>query len=242
MAADLTTDPVFLRDAYLRSSSAVVLAADPAAGTVVLDRTVCHPGGGGQPADRGWLSWAEISTEITETRRAGEGIVHVLDGPVPEGGTAVEVTVEWDRRYAVMRTHTALHVLCGVAWRDLQVLVTGGAMSPLEGHLDFDLETLDRQTVAQIEQRVNDEIAAERDVRVGFLSRAEAEAVPDLIRTKVNLLPKGLETIRTVEIVGLDLQADGGTHVANTREVGRVRITRYKSKGKSNKRIYIALE
>jgi misacylated tRNA(Ala) deacylase len=153
----------------------------------------------------------------------------------------VRIDVEWARRYALMRTHTALHTLCGVVWRDYGAQVTGGNMEPGSGRMDFEFETMSGELVGEIEAKVNDELRLERDVRVNVLPRAEAFAIPDLIRTKVNLLPEGIEQIRTIEIVGLDLQADGGTHVANTREVGGIHVTGYESKGRINKRIRLEL-
>jgi misacylated tRNA(Ala) deacylase len=154
-------------------------------------------------------------------------------------GTAVTVELDWDRRHALMRTHSALHVLCGVVWRDWGASVTGGNMEPLAGRMDFEFETMAAELVAEIERRVNLEIAADREIRVKSLPRDEAFAIPDLIRTKINLLPEGIRDVRTVEIVGLDLQADGGTHVARTSEIGRVQVTGYESKGRINKRIRI---
>jgi misacylated tRNA(Ala) deacylase len=160
---------------------------------------------------------------------------------MPAVGDRVSVEIDWDRRYALMRTHTALHTLCGVVWRDYRAQVTGGNMEPGSGRMDFEFETMSGELVGEIETRVNAELAAARDVRVAILPRAEAFAIPDLIRTKINLLPEGISEIRTIEIVGLDLQADGGTHVANTREVGTIRVTGYESKGRINKRIRIEL-
>ncbi len=175
----------------------------------------------------------------------GGEIVHELeppdDGELPAAGDVVRVDVEWARRYALMRTHTALHALCGVVWRDYGALVTGGNMEPGTGRMDFEFETMSGDLVGAIEAKVNEELLLARDVRVAVLPRDEAFAIPDLIRTKVNLLPHGIEQIRTIEIVGLDLQADGGTHVANTREVGGIRVTGYESKGRINKRIRLEL-
>jgi misacylated tRNA(Ala) deacylase len=183
---------------------------------------------------------------VRSARRLGGEIVHELeapaDGELPAAGDLVRVDVEWARRYALMRTHTALHALCGVVWRDYGASVTGGNMEPGAGRMDFEFETMSGDLVGEIEAKVNEELRFARDVRVNVLPRAEAFAIPDLIRTKVNLLPPGIEEIRTIEIVGLDLQADGGTHVANTREVGGIRVTGYESKGRINKRIRIALE
>jgi misacylated tRNA(Ala) deacylase len=161
------------------------------------------------------------------------------DDPLPAAGQAVIGTIDWTRRYALMRTHTALHILCGVVWRDYGAQVTGGNMEPLAGRMDFEFATMHGDLVAEIEAKCNQEVTAGRQVRVRILPREEAFRIPDLIRTKINLLPEGIREVRTVEIVGLDLQADGGTHVANTREVGSIRVTDYKSKGAINKRIYI---
>jgi misacylated tRNA(Ala) deacylase len=235
-------------DAYARSVEARVRSVEgPDDGPlVVLDRTVFYPGGGGQPSDRGLLLRAADGRTWTvrEARKAGGETVHELepspDGP-PTAGDVLVAEVEWARRYALMRTHTALHALCGVVWRDHGALVTGGNMEPGAGRMDFEFETLSGDLVDSIEAAVNAELAAAREVRVAVLPRAEAFAIPDLIRTKVNLLPDGIEEVRTIEIVGLDLQADGGTHVANTSEVGAIRVTGYESKGRINKRIRIAL-
>jgi len=234
-------------DAYLRSVEARVRAVDDAgeAPIVVLDRTVFYPGGGGQPSDRGLLLRAADGRRWTvrAARKAGGETVHELepgDEP-PAVGDVLEADLDWARRYALMRTHTALHALCGVVWRDYGAQVTGGNMEPGAGRMDFEFERMSGDLVGEIEARVNDELRAARDVRVDVLPREEAFAIPDLIRTKVNLLPEGIEEIRTIEIVGLDLQADGGTHVANTREVGGIRVTGYESKGRINKRIRIEL-
>jgi misacylated tRNA(Ala) deacylase len=235
-------------DAYARSASARVRHVEPGEATlIVLDRTVFYPGGGGQPSDRGLLlRAADGRTWTIRTARKADGeIAHELepaDGDPPAVGDEVRVDLDWARRLALMRTHTALHALCGVVWRDYGALVTGGNMEPGSGRMDFEFESLSGDLVEAIEATVNAELARERAVRVDVLPRAEAFAIPDLIRTKVNLLPPGIEEIRTIEIVGLDLQADGGTHVANTREVGSIRVTGYESKGRINKRIRIALE
>ena len=236
-------------DAYARSTQARVLAVDEVGDVplVVLDSTVFYPGGGGQPPDRGLILRASDgrSWTVRSAKKSAGDIVHELeaaaDGP-PAVGDLVSVDLDWARRHALMRTHTALHALCGVVWRDYGALVTGGNMEPGAGRMDFEFERMGGDLVDEIEATVNAELAAARDVRVGVLPRDEAFAIPDLIRTKVNLLPPGIEEIRTIEIVGLDLQADGGTHVANTREVGRIQVTGYESKGRINKRIRIALE
>jgi misacylated tRNA(Ala) deacylase len=235
-------------DAYARRVEGRVVAVDDTgeAPLVVLDTTVFYPGGGGQPPDRGLLlraadgrSWA-----VRAARKSSGDIVHELEpsdnGP-PEAGDVLTVDLDWARRFALMRTHTALHALCGVVWRDYGALVTGGNMEPGSGRMDFEFERMSGDLVNQIEAAVNTELAARRDVRVNVLPRDEAFAIPDLIRTKINLLPEGIQEIRTIEIVGLDLQADGGTHVANTAEVGGIRVTGYESKGRINKRIRLEL-
>ena len=234
-------------DAYARSITATVRHVEgDDAPLIVLDRTIFYPGGGGQPADRGvLLRTADGRTwTVRAARKAGSEIAHELepgDGDPPAVGEALQVDIDWARRFALMRTHTALHALCGVVWRDHGAQVTGGNMEPGSGRMDFEFESMSGDLVDSIEAAVNRELAAERDVRVAVLPRAEAFAIPDLIRTKINLLPEGIEQIRTIEIVGLDLQADGGTHVANTREVGQIRVTGYESKGRINKRIRIEL-
>jgi misacylated tRNA(Ala) deacylase len=233
-------------DAYARSVQTGVRHVEVAETTlVVLDRTVFYPGGGGQPSDRGAILRAADGRvwTVRGARKAGGEIVHELepDEDPPAVGDRVQVDLDWARRFALMRTHTALHALCGVVWRDHGAQVTGGNMEPGAGRMDFEFESMSGDLVDGIEAAVNVELAAERDVRVNVLPRDEAFAIPDLIRTKINLLPPGIEEVRTIEIVGLDLQADGGTHVANTREVGRIRVTGYESKGRINKRIRIEL-
>jgi misacylated tRNA(Ala) deacylase len=234
-------------DAYAHEVEARVVSVEAGdASLLVLDRTVFYPGGGGQPSDRGLLlrtadgrSWT-----VRGAQKSGGEIVHELEpggGDPPAVGDVLRVDLDWARRLALMRTHTALHALCGVVWRDYGALVTGGNMEPGSGRMDFEFERMSGDLVDAIEATVNAELAAARDVRVNVLPRAEAFAIPDLIRTKINLLPEGIEEIRTIEIVGLDLQADGGTHVANTREVGGIRVTGYESKGRINKRIRIEL-
>jgi misacylated tRNA(Ala) deacylase len=238
------TELLYQTDCYCREFEAVVTAVDADTRAVLLDRTAFYPGGGGQPADSGSLSAGGVRWPVLRARKAPEGVWHLLaDGePLPGIGAAVAGQIDWQRRYQLMRTHTALHILCGVVFRDFGALVTGGDMEPLKGRMDFEFENLNRDLVAVIEQAVNREVAAARPVRVQILPREQAFQIPDLIRTKINLLPAEIKEIRTVELVGLDLQADGGTHVANTSEVGLVRVVDYKSKGKINKRIYIELQ
>jgi misacylated tRNA(Ala) deacylase len=234
-------------DAYARSVTARIRHVEAGENAlVVLDRTVFYPGGGGQPSDRGLLLRAADGRTwtVSGARKAGAEIVHELeasDGDPPAIGDELQVDLDWARRLSLMRTHTALHALCGVVWRDHGAKVTGGNMEPGGGRMDFEFETMSGDLVGSIEATVNAELGAARDVLVNVLPRAEAFAIPDLIRTKIDLLPEGIEEIRTIEIVGLDLQADGGTHVANTREVGGIRVTGYESKGRINKRIRIEL-
>jgi misacylated tRNA(Ala) deacylase len=230
-------------DAYARETDAVVVGVDPEANAVLLDRTVFYPGGGGQPADVGELiGTSGGSWRVTGARKRDDDIWHTIEGELPAPDTRISARIDWERRHRLMRTHSALHVLCGVVWRDHRAPVTGGNMEPLSGRMDFEFETMAGELVAEIERRVNEEVAADREIRVAVLPREEAFAVPDLIRTKINLLPEGISEVRTIEIVGLDLQADGGTHVARTSEIGRVRVTGYESKGRINKRIRIAVE
>jgi misacylated tRNA(Ala) deacylase len=233
------TEPLYHTDAYLKEFDAVVTAADGNA--VAFDRTAFYPGGGGQPNDVGELAAGEQSWVVTKVRKAGADIWHELDGAPPAAGTVVHGRLDWTRRHQLMRTHTAMHILCGVIFRDYGASVTGGNMEPLKGRMDFELESMRQEFVREIEAKINVEVAADRPLKVKILPRDEAFQIPDLIRTKINLLPPGIRLVRTVEIVGLDLQADGGTHVANTREVGRIRIVDYKSKGKINKRIEVAI-
>jgi misacylated tRNA(Ala) deacylase len=234
------TEQLYQHDSYLKEFDAVVTAVEGQ--TVSLDRTAFYPGGGGQPADSGVLSWQGGSARVTKVRKSGPDVWHSLDGDVPTEGMVVHGVLDWDHRYQLMRTHTALHVLCGVVWRDYGASVTGGNMEPLKGRMDFEFETMRKDLVSEIEASVNSEVAKDHPVRSAILPREEAFEIPDLIRTKINLLPAQIQEVRTVEIVGLDLQADGGTHVANTSEVGPVRVVDYKSKGAINKRIYIELD
>ncbi len=237
------TELLFQMESYIREFEARVTGIDADQHAVSLDRTAFYPGGGGQPADRGRLDIDGTAIPVTTVRKAGADVLHVLEGAeLPAVGSLVRGAIDWDWRYALMRTHTAMHILCGVVWRDYGASVTGGNMEPLRGRMDFEFERFDQELVREIEEKINIEVAANRPVRVRILPRDEAFQIPDLIRTKVNLLPEGILEIRTVEIVGLDLQADGGTHVASTAEVGRIRITETKNKGGIFKRIYVALD
>ena len=234
------TDLLFLDDAYLREFSATVTEVVEGNG-VVLDKTAFYPGGGGQPADSGVLVAGGESWTVTKAKRVGGQPVHFLDREPPPLGTAVSGHLDWQRRYQLMRTHTAMHILCGVIFRDYGASVTGGDMEPLKGRMDFEFETMQRALVDQINEHINAEVVKARPVSWRELPRDEAFQIPDLIRTKINLLPEGIQRVRVVEIEGLDLQADGGTHVRNTSEVGKIQVVDYKSKGKINKRIYVEL-
>ena len=238
------TEAIFHTDAYTKEFEALVTQTDTSRSAVVLDRTAFYAGGGGQPCDTGELRFDGGSLDVVKVKREGGDIVHLLTAgaELPEEGTEVTGVLDWERRYQLMRTHTAMHILCGVVWRDWGAQVTGGNMEPLEGRMDFEFERMERELVEEIEAKINAEVEAARDLIVNVLPRAEAEKIPDLVRTKINLIPKSITEIRTIEIVGLDLQADGGTHVANTREVGPLKVLDYKSKGRINKRIELELE
>lgn len=238
------TELLYQVDSYLQTFEAQVTALDEENRAVMLDRTAFYPGGGGQPNDTGTLEGPGGTMLVVKVKKGPEGIWHYLEaqGALPSVGTAVAGALNWERRYQLMRTHTAMHILCGVVFRDYGAQVTGGDMEPLAGRMDFEFESLTKDLVSVIEAAVNREVSAAREVRVKILPREEAFQIPDLIRTKINLLPPGIEQVRTVEIVGLDLQADGGTHVRSTAEVGPMRIIDYKSKGKINKRIYVQMD
>lgn len=238
------TKYLYPMDSYLQNFTATVMEADEGQHAVVLDQTAFYPGGGGQPADSGILRTGAGEFRVVKTRKDGDRALHFLEGdqPLPAIGSEVEGQLDWERRYQLMRTHSALHVLCGVVFRNYGAQVTGGDMDPLKGRMDFEFESMQKELVQEIEAAVNQAAARGLPVRVAILPRQQAFQIPDLIRTKINLLPEGISEIRTVEIVGLDLQADGGTHVANTAEIGPIRVVDYKSKGKINKRLYIELD
>lgn len=233
----MATELLFLRDAYLREFDATVTAVDETGRRVALDRTAFYPTGGGQPHDTGTLGGLEVSA----VKKEGEDTWHTLggDGHLPAVGDTVHGEIDWDRRHRLMRTHTALHVLCGVIWNEYGKAVTGGNMEPLSARMDFEFDPLPEGFGETIERRVNEELAAARPIRIEFLARPAALADPDLIRTKVNMIPESVTEIRVVDIVGLDKQADGGTHVRSTDEVGRFKVVKTESKGKANKRLRI---
>ena len=238
------TKLLYQTDAYLKEFSSVITSVDVETRVVVLDQSAFYPGGGGQPCDFGTLEVAGVTYPVEKVKKQGDDVLHFLGGtePLPAPNSAANGTLDWVRRHQLMRTHTALHILCGTVFRDYGAKVTGGDMDPLKGRMDFEFENMRGELVKAIETATNLEIQQGREIRVNILPRDEAFQIPDLIRTKINLLPEGIMQVRTVEIVGLDLQADGGTHVMNTSEVGKIKVVDYKSKGAINKRIYIEIE
>src|SRR5688572_25346541 len=238
------TELLYQTDSYLTEFDTVVTSVLQEERAIVLYRTAFYPGGGGQPCDLGFLTVTGVIYPVEKVKKQGDDVLHFLGGnePLPAISSAARGTLDWARRYKLMRTHTALHVLCGTVFRDYGALVTGGDMEPLKGRMDFEFETMRGELVREIEAAVNKAVAEARDIRVKIWPREEAFQIPDLLRTKINLLPEGIMQVRTVEIVGLDLQADGGTHVMNAAEVGKIKVTDYKSKGSINKRIYVEVE
>jgi len=234
------TDLLYLTDSYVKEFDATVVVAEDH--RVALARTAFYPGGGGQPSDLGRLVWDDGEAQVVKVKKQGDLVWHTLDAEPPPEGTLVRGVLDWEHRHELMRTHTALHILCGVIWRDYGALVTGGNMEPLKARMDFELEHMSVDFAQEVEAKINAEVSAARPVKVCILPREEAFQIPDLIRTKINLLPESIREVRVVEIEGLDVQADGGTHVANTREVGTIRVVGHESKGRINKRLRIALE
>ena len=233
----MSTELLYLDDAYVRSARTAVTDVDGA--RVALDATIFYPTGGGQPHDTGTLRWDGGEAQVVDVRKQGADVWHTLEGAVPEVGVEVEGTIDWDRRHRLMRTHTALHVLCGVIWNEWGVPVTGGNMEPLSARMDFELDPTPEGFGARVEELVAAEIAADRPIEVSTIPRGQAVLDEALIRTKVSLVPESVANIRVVDIVGLDKQADGGTHVRSTGEVGGVRVVKTESKGKGNKRVRI---
>ncbi|MBC8505032.1 MAG: alanyl-tRNA editing protein [Anaerolineales bacterium] len=238
------TEALYHDDSYLKEFDATITAVNEENHGVVLDRTAFFPGGGGQPADSGTLATDGKTFTVKRVKRISGKLVHLLEGQdsLPEVGSQVHGQLDWHKRYQIMRTHTAMHILCGVIFRDYAASVTGGNMEPLKGRMDFEFETMHRELVDEINAAINTEVVNARPVSWRELPREEAFQIPDLIRTKINLLPEGIKQVRVVEIEGLDIQADGGTHVKNTSEVGQIRVVDYKSKGAINKRIYVELD
>lgn len=236
------TNKIYATDAYAKDMNARVVRTDVDDSRVLLDRTVFYPGGGGQPHDVGHLSIGDDRLEVVRVTQDADGVWHWLEGGLPSTGTTVDGEIDWDRRYSLMRTHTAMHALCGVIWNRFQSPVTGGNMQPGAGRLDFDLPEWTADQIPIVEAELNAELARRRDVEVSFLPRNAADEDPSLIRTKVNLLPKGIEEVRVIDIVGLDRQADGGTHVSDTGQVGAISIPKAENKGRGFRRIRIRLE
>ena len=242
---DEPTEELYATDAYRREFEAAVVAVDREQCRVALSRTAFYPGGGGQPHDTGELVWDGGRAAVVKANKDGGVVWHWLDadpGALPDERAETHGLLDWERRHALMRTHTALHVLCGVIWADFGVAVTGGNMEPGSGRLDFELDAMSAELGGLVERRINEEITRARDILVDFVDRTEADRDPALIRTKANLIPATINPLRVIDIVGLDKQADGGTHVASTAEVGPVTVTKTESKGKANKRIRIALD
>ena len=236
------TDKIYSTAAYERTMDATVVGADADDGRVLLDRTVFYPGGGGQPHDIGELWIGDDRLEVHRVTADRDGVWHWVEGSLPSVGTALSGELDWDRRYRIMRTHTAMHAMCGVIWRRYQVPVTGGNMDAGEGRLDFELPQWDSEDKPAVETELNAELESRLPVEVSFLPRAEADDDPSLIRTKVNLLPSGLTEVRVIDIVGLDRQADGGTHVDSTGEVGTISLATVKSKGRGFRRFRFTLD
>lgn len=233
------TDLLFLQDAYLKKTTSTVTAVN--GDLVMLDRTLFYPTGGGQPHDLGTIASSKADYNVLDVFKNEGAVWHKVDRPDMEVGQTVSLKLDWERRHSLMRTHTALHILCGVIWNEYGVFVTGGNMEPLRARMDFAFDPLPHNFAELITSIVNTEIQASRPIQISYLDRPEALADDHLIRTKVNLIPDSVTTIRVVDIVGLDKQADGGTHVANTSDVGRFEITKTESKGRGNKRVRIVL-
>lgn len=234
------TKLLYQTDSYQKNCEAQII--EIVTNGIVLDQTVFYPQGGGQPFDLGTIEQKDNKWIVTGVKKQDGKIVHFIeDTSTLASGQKIKAAINWERRHKLMRTHTAMHILAAVIWRDYEAKVTGGNMEPEKGRMDFELEGMQRSLVDEIEKKINDEVQQDRKVKVQILPREEAFQIPDLIRTKTNLVPEHITEIRIVEIEGLDLQADGGTHVASTKEVGPIRISDYKSKGRKNKRLMISL-
>jgi len=239
----MKTKLLYHENSYMYECTAKVVAVE--GDEVALDATVFYPGGGGQMPDKGVITWDhypdQYEASVIAVSKRDDVVWHLLSCTPPPVGTEVVGSIEWDSRYKMMRTHTALHILCGIIWKEFGVQVTGGQMYPDKARMDFAMENLNKERIASIEQKINEAVAADYPIRVYTLPREKAFAIPDLVRTRINLLPPNIEVVRIVEIVGLDLQADGGTHVHHTKEVGGIKIVKAENKGKINKRLEIVL-
>jgi misacylated tRNA(Ala) deacylase len=239
---ELAASELFAVDAYRHEFDSTVAEVDRDGGRIRLARTAFYPGGGGQPCDLGTILGPGGPLTVTAVKRDRGPIWHTVEGDLPEVGSEVQGVVDWDRRHRLMRTHTALHILCGVIWADYAIPVTGGNMEPLKGRLDFPFPTMSADLGARVEKRINEEIERAWEIVVDFVPRSVAVADPALIRTSASLIPQEIDPLRVIDIVGLDRQADGGTHVLSTAEVGRVRVTGTESKGRDNKRIRLEVD
>lgn len=243
--ADVPTKLLYYRDSYLREFESEVVAVDADAHAVVLAVTAFFPTGGGQPHDIGTLDCGDRTMRVVDVSKAPDGRVHHViaqDDPLPPVGDVLHGAIDWQRRYLLMRTHTAQHILNGIIWRDFGAHVTGAHMTPGEGRLDFELPAMSGDFGRAVEAAVNEHVALDLPVRVLFLPRCEADQDPSLLRLKADRIPKSVDPLRVIDIVGLDRQADGGTHVAQTGEVCHVSVVKTESKGKANKRIRIAVD
>ena len=236
------TEKIFATDAYETEMQTEIVRTDVEDNRVLTDRSAFYPGGGGQPHDLGHFFIGDDRLEVVRVTQDSDGIWHWLEGGLPSVGTAVTGVIDWERRFSLMRTHTAMHALCGVIWNRFQSPVTGGNMEPGAGRLDFDLPEWSADLIPVVEAELNGELARQRNVDVSFLPRNAADEDPSLIRTKVNLLPAGIQEVRVIDIVGLDRQADGGTHVSDTGQVGRITIPKAENKGRGFRRIRVRLE
>ena len=241
---NVMTELLYLHDAYLREFAATVVALDSEANALAVDQTAFFATGGGQPNDAGELTFAGTRAEVVDVVKRKDIVWHRLSAgsPLPDIGSRVHGLIDWRRRHLIMRLHTAQHVMNGIIWRDHGAHVTGAQITPPEGRLDFELGAMSKEFARSLEAAINDVIHENLPVRVLWLPRAEADRDPSLIRLKANLIPRSIDPLRVIDIVGLDRQADGGTHVAATGEVGRVRVVKTESKGKANKRVRIAVD
>ncbi len=237
----MKTKLLYHENSFMFECTATVVAVE--GDEIALDATVFYPGGGGQLPDHGTMSWSNNQQvgNIIALNKRNDVVWHTLDCPPPPVGSEVVCSIDWDFRYRMMRTHTALHILCGTIWKEFGVQVTGGQMYPDRARMDFAMEDFSKERVAYIQEKINEHVQADYPIHVYTLPREKAFAIPDLVRTKINLLPPEIQEVRIVEIVGLDLQADGGTHVGHTKEVGGIQITKTENKGKINKRLEIKL-